>query len=270
MADCLLSEELVLNIPHASTFIPDDEYDRYFIPTSKETDRYPSLAYKKRINLEIELLMMSDWYTDELFDHGVGRAVIAQVSRLVCDTERFAEDGNEMMAKKGMGACYTHGYDEKCIRKYDTGHRNELMEKYYYPYHRALEEVVTDSLERHGSCLILDCHSFHEEALPYEPDQENDRCDICIGTDSYHTPKDLVSFAKDFFRSRGYSVKIDSPYEGAMVPMRYYHREPRLSSMMIEINRGLYLERFSRAKKREFYSLSNDIELFEKLILQWL
>lgn len=70
---------LILNIPHSSTWIPDD-FRKAFVINAQE--------------LRNELLVMTDWYTDELFDHKIGNTVIAPVSRLVCDTERFAH--NEM------------------------------------------------------------------------------------------------------------------------------------------------------------------------------
>ncbi len=256
-------EILVLNVPHSSTFIPCEEYDNYFLPLKQDTDRYPSLAFKKRQNIETELLMMTDWYTEELFCHGIGKSIVAPVSRLVCDTERFRSDEMESMSNRGMGAVYTNGFDGKVLKESDPGHRESVMEKYYDSHHRALEVAVATSLEKYGKCLILDCHSFHLEPLPYEPSQRDGRCDICIGTDSYHTPMGLIEAAVGFFERRGYSVSVDDPYAGTMVPMKFLHREPRVHSLMIEVNRGLYMERFSSRKSAGYDSLSNDMEAFE-------
>jgi hypothetical protein len=47
---------------------------------------------------------------------------------------------------------------------------------------------VTDVVAQSGVCLIVDCHSFASVALPYELDQTSERADICVGTDSFHTP----------------------------------------------------------------------------------
>ena len=77
--------------------------------------------------------------------------------------------------------------------------------------------------------------------LPYEYDQSSDRPDICIGTDEYHTPDDLTKILCQGFEDRGYTVAINTPFAGTMVPMRYYHKDKRVISSMIEINRRLYM-----------------------------
>ncbi len=38
------------------------------------------------------------------------------------------------------------------------------------------------------------------------------------------------------------TVTIDCPYSGTIVPLRYLGVEPAVSSIMIEVNRRLYLE----------------------------
>ena len=38
------------------------------------------------------------------------------------------------------------------------------------------------------------------------------------------------------------AVTIDCPYSGTIVPLRYLGVEPAVSSIMIEVNRRLYLE----------------------------
>jgi len=67
------------------------------------------------------------------------------------------------------------------------------------------------------------------------------RPDICIGTAGYHTPDYLKNFAGQFFADRGYLTAYDNPYSGALTPLVMYEREPRLSAVMIELNRSLYM-----------------------------
>ena len=38
--------------------------------------------------------------------------------------------------------------------------RVALIQAYYRPHHARLEAAVTAALERHGRCLMIDCHSF--------------------------------------------------------------------------------------------------------------
>ena len=59
--------------------------------------------------LDHELLLMTDRYTDELFTlpPGLAKMVIYPVSRLVADPERFPDDHEEPMSKVEMGVIYT-------------------------------------------------------------------------------------------------------------------------------------------------------------------
>jgi N-formylglutamate deformylase len=37
------------------------------------------------------------------------------------------------------------------------------------------------------------------------------------------------------------SLGIDTPYSGSIVPMEYYQKESKVTSIMLEVNRRLYL-----------------------------
>ncbi|MEZ2144783.1 N-formylglutamate amidohydrolase [Bradyrhizobium sp. DN5] len=92
------------------------------------------------------------------------------------------------------------------------------------------------------SCIIVDCHSFSSRPLPHEPDQDPARPDICIGTDAWHTPARLRDELVAAASAAGFSVLIDRPFAGALVPAKYYRREPTVRAVMVEINRRLYMD----------------------------
>ncbi len=220
---------LFLHIPHSSVLIPEEYRERF------------------RSDPEAELPFMTDWYTDELFGGPADRLVFP-VSRLVCDPERFRDDEAESMSRVGMGAVYTRGHDCRPLRDVSAEERESILRRWYDPHHRELESMTARRLETFGRCLILDCHSFHPVPLPYEPDQRGGRPDICIGTDPYHTPEELAVLVGERFRRLGYSVLRDSPYSGTIVPLSRYGADPRVFSLMIEVNRGLYLDGTRRAE----------------------
>jgi N-formylglutamate amidohydrolase len=124
--------------------------------------------------------------------------------------------------------------------------REDLLERFYRPHHRALTAAVDGALQRHGKCLVIDGHSFPALPLPYEYDQDPNRPDICIGTDAFHTPDWLRELARDEFRALGYTVQIDHPFAGALVPLRHYQSDRRVQAVMVEINRGLYMTEVPR------------------------
>lgn len=226
-----LPEWVVLHIPHNSTLIPASVRDQFVLSDAE---------------LQMELQRITDHHTLALFagtDSGA-RLVVAPVSRLVVDVERFANDADEPMAARGMGAIYSVTSQNTPLRRALTAsEREELMQTYYYPHHARLEQAVTDALEQHGRCLVIDCHSFPDQALPYEMAEQNaQRPDICIGTDDFHTSAALAAaFVREFERE-GWSVKLNDPFAGALVPINRYRRDKRVSALMIEVNRSLYMD----------------------------
>ena len=141
-----------------------------------------------------------------------------------------------------MGAVYTKTSSGEPLRRITAEEREGLLRRHYDPNHRRLTAAVEAKLQTHGRCLIVDGHSFHPTPLPYEPDQAPDRPDFCIGTDPYHTPRDLSEAVLRFLRRNGYSVELNRPYAGSMVPLKQYQRDKRVSSIMIEVNRRLYMD----------------------------
>jgi N-formylglutamate amidohydrolase len=215
--------------------------------------------------LNTELLRMTDAYTDELFPFTPVEAarVIFPISRLVVDVERFALDDEEPMAARGMGVIYTRTSMGEILRATpNASERQSLLDRWYWPHHLKLERMVNDIAARSGVCLIVDCHSFPSVALPYELDQTAQRADICIGTDSFHTPsviRDAISAAVD---EEGLSAAVDAPFFGSLVPLSSYRKDRRILSVMIEVNRGIYMDEHSGLKNQNFEQVSAAIGRF--------
>jgi len=134
----------------------------------------------------------------------------------------------------------------------DPTTRQSLLERWYWPHHSKLERMVNDVAARLGACLIVDCHSFPSAALPYELVQTTQRADFCIGTDPFHTPSSVCDAIVAAVKEAGYSVTIDAPFAGALVPLASYRTDRRILSVMIEVNRRLYMDEHSGLKNRAF------------------
>jgi N-formylglutamate deformylase len=50
----------------------------------------------------------------------------------------------------------------------------------------------------------------------------------------------------------GYSVAVDIPFAGALVPLSAFGKDPRVLSVMIEVNRRLYMDELSGRKTEAF------------------
>lgn len=250
---------VILHIPHASTEIPSELRDQFILSD---------------IELSLELDRLTDHYTDELFasansDVGVH---YFPVSRFVVDPERFEDDAQEPMAARGQGVVYTGTTSGHPLRRLlDSDERTSLLERYYIPHHKSLTVATELALAENGFITIIDAHSFPATPLSVDLSQSVPRPDICLGTDNMHTPTELVEIVRHHFVSDGYSVKINNPYAGTMVPLQYYGTDARVNSIMIEINRKLYLdgEPGNLTKNEHFETLQKTLQSIIESVTSW-
>ena len=239
---------VVAHVPHASTVIPDPDRTAILLDDA---------------GLQRELVRMTDWHTDRLFDFAVHRGATALLngrSRLVMDPERFADEAQEPMGSRGQGVVYTRTSDGTLLRDPDARARQRTITSLFEPYHAALSGLVGQQLDTWGRCTILDCHSFGSVPLPSELDQALDRPDICIGTDRYHTPPSLAEALEAGFSAQGFRVRRDSPFDGALVPLDRYRTDLRVRAVMVEVRRGLYCDESTGALTADFPSIAAAIE----------
>lgn len=249
-------KHLILHIPHSSTYIPDNIREQFCL-------------YDNALNDEI--LKMTDHYTDELFDIKYAKKIIFPVSRLVLDPERFTDDNLESMSKIGMGVVYTNTSSLTLLRKnISKAERESLIGQYYKPHHDNLNKACQECLDCNRECLIIDCHSFPKIPLTYEVEANGNlsRPEVCIGTDSYHTSKELIDKVYSLFKDKGYDVSIDTPFAGALVPMQYYKKDKRVQSLMIEVRRDIYMNELTGEKNGCFDKLKSDLNNILKQLSQ--
>ncbi|MFR9799561.1 N-formylglutamate amidohydrolase [Streptomyces sp. MS06] len=196
--------------------------------------------------LERELDHITDAHTDRIAARAAAAAGVApwrfvnRLSRLVVDPERFPDEREEMTAV-GMGAVYTRTTHREELRSAGSD-PEPLLARYYRPYARAMSGAVAERLAAAGRAVVVDVHSYPARALPYELHGRGPRPAVCLGTDPFHTPPELLAAAREAFADCG-DVGLDSPFGGTYVPLDHYRREPRVSALMVEIRRDTYLAR---------------------------
>lgn len=239
---------VILHVPHDSAAVPPHVRSQFLLEDAE---------------LCRELTRMTDHRTLAIFSDPPSNAVVVRspVSRLVVDVERFPNDADEPMAGRGMGAVYTATSQLTPLRRHMSAvGREALMHAYYRPHHAMLETAVATALERYRRCLVIDCHSFPSAALPYEmADSSNDRPDICIGTDDFHTSAALAGAFTSAFRRAGWSVSLNEPFAGALVPGSRHRIDPRVGAVMVDVNRRLYLREVDATPSTDFEHVARRI-----------
>ncbi|MFE6104906.1 N-formylglutamate amidohydrolase [Streptomyces laurentii] len=220
---------VLLHVPHSSRVVPP-EVRAGLLPDDA--------------GLERELDHLTDARTDEIAARAARSAVTAPwrfvnlLSRLVVDPERLPDEREEMTAA-GMGVVYTRTTHRGELRPADVDPA-PLVERYFTPYAEAMTRAVDARLAATGRAVILDVHSYPKAPLPYELHGDGPRPPVCLGTDSVHTPPALVAAARRAFAGFG-ATGTDSPFAGAYVPLAHHGRDPRVTALMVEIRRDLYL-----------------------------
>lgn len=214
--------------------------------------------------VKAELAAMTDSHTDRMAQDISAHALaygrkkliparfINHLSRLVVDPERF-NDASEEMNQVGMGVVYTHGSRRQQIRVEDEAVKERLIRMYYTPYASSLEYNVDSLFKRNGKVTILDLHSYASVALPYELHQEDARPEICLGTDDFHTPVELIDAVQRILECHDFEVTRNQPFAGTYVPLKHYGQDSRVSSLMVEIRRDMYMDEVSGKLDKDKY-----------------
>ena len=220
---------LILHIPHSSKKIPAEYLHEY---TDKE-------------ELEETILKLTDTYTDELFDvdSSCCTKVIFPFSRVFCDVERFNDEREEML-QYGQGVIYTHGINGKRFRELSDNSVSDIIENYYEKH----KSNFTEKVRQVKNPIIVDCHSFSDEICKMDPFNPCDLPDICIGYNTGDVKAQAIAcFLMDYLEKLGFiKTLLNIPFSGS-------YQIDNVTSVMIEINRKLYLMDDCLTKKSDFY-----------------
>jgi N-formylglutamate deformylase len=245
---------MILHIPHSSRVIPEGMRDQFVLRDAE---------------LSAELTLMTDAFTDELFALAGATIVRFPLSRLVVDVERYPDDADEPMSAVGMGMTYTRTASGLNLRRTLDERERATLVSIYDAHHQELSMEVKKELAEQGKALVVDCHSFPSHPLPCDKDQVVPRPDFCIGTDRFHTPEALARSIAITLEKMGYSAELNRPYDGALVPMEFWGKDGRVASIMVEINRRLYMDEMTGMKIGQFDRLKGQTESILDLIREF-
>ena len=216
-----MKNNILIHVPHSSLFIPEAYRRTSLIPQEE---------------LDTENLFMCDTGVTELIPEALmENAVIFPYSRLYCDVERF-RDGSEPMDAHGMGYIYTRDSLGREMFRPIKEHVAEVN-RIYDEHHETLNRRAREILDEYGTCIIIDLHSYSDEAVDRLFGYRN--CpDVCIGVEPMYYSADLTEGIIRICRGLGLTTQINYPYAGSLVPNDYYGKsDTGIVSLMLEINK---------------------------------
>ena len=157
-------------------------------------------------------------------------------------------------------------------RKLGVNEITQRIENYYKPYHTALEALLNEAYENFGQVWHINWHSMPSlgtiAPFPRVGRRTNSgQADFVLGDrNGTSSHPEFTHDVRDFLKSLGYGVTINTPYKGVELVHRYSNPKIGRQSLQIEINKGLYWDERKIEKNNNFNALKSDIEKFS----QWL
>jgi len=252
-----LSAEIpvLLSVPHAGR-----DYPEWLVALSKGGEE--------------SLHALEDPLVDELVEatisKGVG-AVVAQAPRAAIDCNRGEDEIDPTVvrsgpiaslsprARGGLGIVPGRTASHGSLWRQSIA-RSELEERLtqaHRPYHRSIEDLLTQLLDRFGCALLLDCHSMPA------PDSGPT---VIIG-DRYGQSAApwITAEAVKIVTSMGFRVGVNAPFAGGHVIQRHGAPARGVHAIQIEIDRRCYLQHNSFRRNSGFPKVSR---LFDGLAMR--
>lgn len=134
------------------------------------------------------------------------------------------------------------------------------IDRFYRPYHRALEGLIAETRRRFGYCIVVDCHSMPSIGGPLDPDAGRGRADFVVG-DCFGSS--CAPYITDAIERRlgedGYIVLRNKPFAGGFTTRHYGAPRNGVHAVQIEVNRLLYMDEMRIEKNAGFPVLQDRI-----------
>ena len=140
------------------------------------------------------------------------------------------------------------------------------IQKYYTPYHEALEKLINQAHYNFGEVWHVNCHSMPSgSAKPKRPigivGKSAKEADIVLGDrDGTSCDYEFTFAMRDYLRGLGYMVTVNDPFKGVELVDRYSNPARGFHSIQIEINKSLYMNETTGKKNKNYGALKSDME----------
>jgi len=221
----------LLSIPHCGIEIPPEIRDLYV----------PEL---------IKFIDDTDWHLYQLYDFAsdLGVTVIyAKYSRWVIDLNR--EPGSKPLYDDGRiitELCpKTTFLGESLYKKNEFQPNDEeidsRLQKYFYPYHEKIDEIIKELRREFGNVLFWDGHSIRREVKTIS---KKPFPDFILGNNDRKTSDNrFVDVALNDLRSSVWGVNHNDPFKGGFLTRSKGDPTNGVHALQLEMSKDLYMSK---------------------------
>jgi N-formylglutamate deformylase len=217
---------LVVSIPHAGTFLPDD--------------------IAAQLTPEGRSVPDTDWFVDRLYqflDELNVTVITATHSRYVVDLNRSPEGGKLYPGQAETGICPTETFDGAPLytgKPPDQTTRTDRVACYWQPYHDALAASLARVKSHHKFVRLLDAHSIRGRVprlftgeLP----------DLNFGTnDGASASESLANRVVQAAKGQGFSWVLNGRFKGGFITRHYGAPNHAVEAIQLELAQRAYVD----------------------------
>jgi N-formylglutamate deformylase len=128
----------------------------------------------------------------------------------------------------------------------------------YLPYHAELQGALDRLHHKFGAAWLIDCHSMPTRSGGSRASSV--RPDFVLGDrDGTTCAPELTDFVRRLLTGRGYAVALNDPYKGVEIVRRHGRPAEGFQALQIEVNRSLYMDERTLAKKPDYTTVKADL-----------
>lgn len=219
---------LIVSIPHTGTEVP------------------PAIA-ERFASAEVAALPDTDWHLHRLyaFAPALGAHLLhARYSRYVVDLNRPPDGEPLYPGRFETGLVPTTTFDGAPLYREgeapDAAEITERRERYWVPYHRALEALIARVRAEHGCAVVFEAHSIRSRV----PKIFEDRLpDLVVGDAGSASCDPLLSRAVlTVHEQSGYESSHNHPFRGGWITRHYGRPERGVHAIQLEMAQDLYMD----------------------------
>lgn len=249
---------VLLSVPHCGTDFPDELRDQYKPELIGAPDD-------------------TDWFVHQLYDFApaMGMTMIhAKYSRWVIDLNRDPQ--SKPLYTDGRiitGLCPTTTFlgqplyrDQR--NEVEASEVNRRLEKYYWPYHKLLEENLDRLKKKYGKVLLWDCHSIRQVVPTIQKEKFPD---LILGdADGTSASIGLIETALSNLDHAGLAVNHNHPFKGGFITRNFGTPAANVHALQLEMTKVNYMNdwetKYDKARADKMRGILQ--ETFSKLIEQ--
>ncbi|SMF03057.1 N-formylglutamate deformylase [Pseudogulbenkiania subflava] len=222
------SAPLLISMPHVGTELPAELTGR-LAPVAAELDD-------------------TDWHLPRLYDFAVALGasiLIPRYSRYVVDLNRPPDNANLYPGQDTTGLCPVDTFAKvplyRAGEEPDGAEIERRVERYWHPYHQALQDELARIKAEHGVALLWEAHSIRSEVPRFF---EGKLPDFNLGSASGAScgaglGERLLAVAQGF---PAYSAVLNGRFKGGYITRAYGQPADGVHAIQLELSLATYME----------------------------